>query len=517
MGKVPFNPAELSRLYVLFLKLGSEHHAETQAPREVMLQMLHDHGYAWSDVNVLVRQAEEIERKPEPRTRARPSRPPREGAKSIDPRLEKIRAEVPAAFSDKYLCGKKLPLIGIEYEVAEASGLRIFVKKSRSFGWRYRRPDTGKPAKLIFGKYPGVSLADAHVKLAAAKKQLENGIDPGVAKQNAKAETKARAADTVEAIGEKWIKALRREGKLRDIDRHEAELRKYVYPRIGPLPLSQVRKSTVLDMCEAIEDEVKARGSYDGRRTGQKVYTLINQLLNWHAKRADDFANPLPRGLRDTATRKRGRVLNDAEIVSVVGAAQVMGRDDQGNIADAGQAMFGSLVEALLRNGFRRSEMAEASWSEFAGNVHTLPAHRNKVSRPDAPIEVVRTLPRRVMRILNAQPRHAGCDYVFSVEGRCPINKFARHKKTLDRLAGFTDENGKLLPGVKGWTLHDLRRTCRTLMSRAEVPVDHAERALGHVIGGVRGTYDKWEFLHEKRATLVAVNRLISRILAGRA
>ena len=63
------------------------------------------------------------------------------------------------------------------------------------------------------------------------------------------------------------------------------------------------------------------------------------------------------------------------------------------------------------------------------------------------------------------------------------------------------------------WTLHDLRRTARSLMSRAKVPTDHAERALGHVMGGVRETYDRYEYLDEKRAAFEALAALVSRIL----
>jgi len=40
--------------------------------------------------------------------------------------------------------------------------------------------------------------------------------------------------------------------------------------------------------------------------------------------------------------------------------------------------------------------------------------------------------------------------------------------------------------GVTGWTLHDLRRTARSLMSRAGVSADHAERCLGHAGSGRR-------------------------------
>jgi integrase len=64
--------------------------------------------------------------------------------------------------------------------------------------------------------------------------------------------------------------------------------------------------------------------------------------------------------------------------------------------------------------------------------------------------------------------------------------------------------------------LHDLRRTARSLMSRAGVPSDHAERCLGHVIGGVRGVYDRHEYHDEKARAYVALARLIDRIVAGR-
>ena len=44
-------------------------------------------------------------------------------------------------------------------------------------------------------------------------------------------------------------------------------------------------------------------------------------------------------------------------------------------------------------------------------------------------------------------------------------------------------------------------------MSRAGVSADHAERCLGHVIGGVRGVYDRHEFADEKRAAFEALAR----------
>jgi len=61
--------------------------------------------------------------------------------------------------------------------------------------------------------------------------------------------------------------------------------------------------------------------------------------------------------------------------------------------------------------------------------------------------------------------------------------------------------------------LHDLRRTARSLMSRAGVNSDIAERCLGHVIPGVRGVYDRHsyraEMAHAYEALAAQLNRII--------
>ena len=50
-------------------------------------------------------------------------------------------------------------------------------------------------------------------------------------------------------------------------------------------------------------------------------------------------------------------------------------------------------------------------------------------------------------------------------------------------------------------------------MSRAGVSPDIAERVLGHVIPGVRGAYDCYEYFDEKRDALEKLAALIERIL----
>ena len=90
----------------------------------------------------------------------------------------------------------------------------------------------------------------------------------------------------------------------------------------------------------------------------------------------------------------------------------------------------------------------------------------------------------------------------FATGGRSGLGGFSKFKHKLDEAGGVT-----------GWTLQDLRRTARSLMSRAGIPSDHAERCLGHVIGGVRGVYDRHEFHAEKMRAYEALAAQIDRIV----
>jgi integrase len=135
-------------------------------------------------------------------------------------------------------------------------------------------------------------------------------------------------------------------------------------------------------------------------------------------------------------------------------------------------------------------------WSEIVGTDWTLPAARNKTK-----VDLVRPLSAAALALLSRTPRIAGTDYVFSADGR-RVGGMARRKKEIDAASGVVD-----------WTLHDLRRTARSLMSRAGVPSEHAERCLGHVIGGVEGVYDRHSYRDEMRVAYERLATLLGQIV----
>ena len=357
-----------------------------------------------------------------------------------------------------------------------ARGLYVVVQPSgrQSYAVRYRI--AGKPRKLTLKS--GISLAAARKEAADALYEVEKGRDPSAAKTAAKVKAAAVAADTIEAICTEYLK---REGKrLRTAAAREAILKRLVYPALGSRPIASVTRTEIIRLLDRIEDEC-------GPRMADMTLAVLRKVMNWHATRSDDFRSPIVRGMARVKAKEtaRSRTLSDDELRSVWKAA------------NEGAGPFPALVKFLLLTAARRNEAASMTREEFDATDWTLPASRNKTK-----LDLVRPLSAAARDVLTAQPQIADCRFVFTTDGRSPISAFSKFKVKFDKTCGVT-----------GWTLHDLRRTARSLMSRAGVNSDHAERCLGHVIGGVRGTYDRHEYHAEKKQAYEALASQIDRIV----
>src|SRR6185436_2909149 len=117
-------------------------------------------------------------------------------------------------------------------------------------------------------------------------------------------------------------------------------------------------------------------------------------------------------------------------------------------------------------------------------------------------------LPKMALDVIKAQPRIEGNDHVFTgrIEGH--FNGYSRAKLMLDN--AIEKAAGKPIPA---WVFHDLRRTGRSLLARARVDSEHAERVLGHRQETIVETYNRYDYLPEKRDALKKLAALISRII----
>ncbi len=126
-------------------------------------------------------------------------------------------------------------------------------------------------------------------------------------------------------------------------------------------------------------------------------------------------------------------------------------------------------------------------WEDIKDGVWIIPSEKREKGNANE-----LKLPKVALDIIEAQPRFASNPYVFAARGRTQLQNHTVAK------AVFVAK----LPEMPQWQLHDLRRTARSLMSRAGVRPDIAERVLGHVMGGVEGIYDRHKYDEEKAFAL---------------
>jgi integrase len=342
--------------------------------------------------------------------------------------------------------------------------VRVTDTGQRSFVLVTRYPGSTNPTPRSLGTVGAISLEDVREKARVWLKSISVGIDPAHA-------AKAAARDTLQAVCTEY---LARDGaKLRSAKWRRGVLERIVYPVLGSRPITEVRRSDIVRLLDQIEDE-------RGNAMADLTLAVIRRIMNWHAARTDDFRSPIVRGMGRRKETSRDRVLTDEEIRAVWKATD--------------GSLFGSYLKFLLLTAARRDEARKMEWAELSGSDWTLPAARNKIGQ-----DLVRPLSSAAQEVLKGLPKGK---FVFTRRDRVPISAFGVLKAEFDKACG-----------VEEWTLHDLRRTARSLMSRAGVPSDHAERCLGHAIGGVRGVYDRHAYAEEKRLAFEALASLIARIV----
>jgi integrase len=187
-------------------------------------------------------------------------------------------------------------------------------------------------------------------------------------------------------------------------------------------------------------------------------------MMNWYQSRNDDYTSPIVRGMHryNTKDHQRDRWLGDAEVKALWTACADMGT-------------FGSLLKLLLLTGQCRTKVQTMQWDDIADGVWSIASEKREKTNAGR-----LRLPQLALDIIAAQPRIAGNPYVFAGRGGRPFDAFGVRKTELDETLAFASP----------WVLHDLRRTCRKLMTRAKVRPDVAELALGHSIKGIQATYD---------------------------
>jgi integrase len=359
--------------------------------------------------------------------------------------------------------------------------LRARAGGAKYYGLKYR-DERGKQKWITIGRHGSPWTPEqARKKAQELIGQAVSGDDPAAARDTAKAIASGHLPGG--SFGEAMTTFVERHAKKnrrwRETDRI---FRVYVLPGWKLRPMASLKRSDVVKLLDRVETE-------NGEVMADRVLAAVRKLFNWYATRDDDFVSPVTKGMARSKPRERARerILTDDEIRSIWPLL-----DDP-----EFEACFGPALKLLFLTAQRREEVGRLVRAEITGNLWTIPAARYKTKRD----QVVPLIP-AAMAIIECRPKL--CDYVFSTNGRTPFSGWSKAKKRLNERSG-----------VQGWTIHDIRRTAETLMTRSGVTHFIADRVLGHVIPGVQGVYNRYNYLKEKREALVTLEGALMTIVRG--
>jgi integrase len=365
---------------------------------------------------------------------------------------------------------------------------RCLPSGTRSYGLRYRAG--GKQHWFSIGEHGRVTADEARRLARKRAGEIADNRNPALEKIADRAKAQAETAiPTVNALLDDFLKLHGETRKLRSLPEYRRIFDRYVRPAIGTIRIDNLRRADIVAMLDAIEAPVQA----------DKTLALVRKAFRWQMTRDERFLSPIVPGMARTSPkeRERARVLDDQEIRDIWRALDTMTGE------------FPRIVRVLLLTGQRRDEVGLMRWAEIHDDATwVIPGSRYKTKQDQAV-----PLAAPVLAIVGMHPRDRD-GYVFPGKRGpdVPFTGFGASKGKLDRaINDIRKADGR--PPISDWRLHDLRRTARSLMSRAGVPADIGERVLGHVISGVRGVYDRHKYSREKRDALEKLAGLIEHIL----
>jgi integrase len=403
-------------------------------------------------------------------------------------------AQAKKALTDRGLKALKPAAPGKRYDRMDALvpglGVRVTDKGHMTFILASRFPDKPKNyTRRELGAYGELTLEAARTKARRWLELIHSGIDPKRDEEQRQDQRLRNQKNTFAAVAEEFFK--RKLSKTRKGREVERDIRREFVERWAARPIAEIDRHDVMAVIDAAVD----RGAL---YQAHNLLGYIRRLFNWAIGRGiyGLETSPCDRIRPADAIGKkaaRKRILHDRELRAFWNATESIGYP------------YGELFRLLALTGQRKSEVAEARWSEIdlARKLWVIPAERMKADAAH-----VVPLSDDAVAILKSLPTFKKGDHVFSTTfGVKAVNGFAKAKVRLDKailaeLRGAAEDDKRQKVKLEPFVLHDLRRTMRTGLSALPVPDLVRELVIAHTKPGLHKVYDQYAYLDEKRRAL---------------
>lgn len=350
------------------------------------------------------------------------------------------------------------------YKLADAAGLYLFVTPAGGKSWRANYVRNGKQGTRTYGRFPGMSLAEARRAHAAARQPESLG------------ESAEKRAPTFEAVAKQWL-AVKLPGLSNP--KHQIQvantLERHVYPAIGKRPINQIPRTELVGIVQAVQQEgnrVETAHRVAGRVTQVFEFAQDSGLIESHG------AAGLTRVLQPRKVRRPMASLPPAE------AGQLLRLID-----DYDEPVTRLGLQLLALTFVRVGELRNMRWDELreGGAIWVVPGERMKARLPH--VVPMSAQAQAVLAKLKLLTGESALVLESPRQARHPLSEntflFALYR------LGY---RGKM-------TAHGFRALASTVLNEESgFPHDVIERQLAHKeTDAVRAAYNRASYLVQRR------------------
>jgi len=382
-------------------------------------------------------------------------------------------------------------------------GVRVN-KTCKSFIWVYSFH--GRTRRLTLGQYPDLSLAEARAKAAQAAELHKQGVDPGQKKLVELVEY--RTSPTFEEAVVSYLEWAEKNKKSWRED--ERMLRTEFVPHLGRAKIGDIRRKQVVAL---LDDKAKTAPVQANR-----LLAVIRKMFNFCVEREILDATPLVKMKNVAKEKTRERSLNRHELVWFLLRLTEPTITQNTRFALLLSLMLAQRSGRIVQMRWIDIDLEDAIWDR-SGQFEK---NNNPIAIPlsEDVLNILKYLrERQVQKVVANDPERWAKSQVLPSPGQYVFpGRWLTKPQTqpsLNRaMRRFYDtyvqdkdrvEEESLLRIAEDYprpTVHDLRRSATTHMSRQGLGKDVRSRILNHKDLSVDAIYDRYAYFDEKAVAL---------------
>lgn len=371
------------------------------------------------------------------------------------------------------------------YRVADGRGLVIEVATSGTKLWRHRYRFNGKAQMLGLGKYPEVSLAKAREIIANQKRQLSAGIDPKIARLDARAKQINAQHNTFEYLAVEFLAKRERDGLKPHTLKKKRTLLAAILPTIGTYPIAQIDAPLLLQALKVAEK----RGAHTVANEARALASEIFRFAISTGRATGDPSPSLKGALIAPTVRGQAAITSLPKLLTLLEKI----KNYEGEVAVRNRLLV------LAHTFVRPDELRLAKWTEidFDQKLWSIPGHRMKMGLD----HLVPLTPTVIQLFEEIYEVRVSDEHVMgSTQAKSGVISDMTFNKAL-RSLGY---NGDV------HVAHGFRKSASTILNEEGWNSEWIERQLSHVPRNrVAGIYNKAQYLAGRTKMMEAWSQML--------